>query len=262
MCSGIGGIDLAAKWAGIETVAFCEINKFCQKVLQKHWPGIPIFDDLKVLTKEVLNSAGIGRIDIVAAGYPCQPYSFAGERRGEEDDRAIWPYLFERIQENRPRWFVGENVVGHVSLGLDKAITDLENIGYTIAPPFIIPACSVGAFHKRERVFVVANTDGQRVERCFAESVLGKQTLSIRQISQPFQEAERRFNTFESRLCRSLHGLPNGVDRVRALGNAVVPAQIYPIFAAIAAIEQQYKPTIDYSLSMRDQYRQAMKILE
>lgn len=235
--AGIGGIDLAAQWAGVETVAFCEKDLYCQKVLWKHWPGVPIFDDVKTLTKEALERAGIGTINIVAGGYPCQPYSLTGERKGEKDDRALWPFMFDRIQEIRPDWVVGENVAGHVSLGLDEVLSDLESINYA-AQSFIIPACSVGAYHKRDRVITVAHPDSKRMEGSFTEAVLGKRILSFGQISQPFQDAERRFNTFESRLCRSLHGLPHGVDRVRALGNAVVPQQIYPFFAAIAEIER------------------------
>lgn len=235
--AGVGGMDLAAEWAGVETVAFCEIEPFCQRVLRKHWPHVPIFDDVKKLNKEELERAGISGINIVAGGYPCQPYSLTGERKGEKDDRALWPFMFDTIRELWPDWVIGENVAGHVSMGLDNVLSDLESINYTVQS-FIIPACSVGAYHKRDRVITVAHPNSKRMERSFTESVLGQQTLSFGQISQPFQDAERRFNTFESRLCRSLHGLPNGVDRVRALGNAVVPQQIYPFFAAIAEIER------------------------
>jgi DNA (cytosine-5)-methyltransferase 1 len=237
LCSGIGGISKAAEWAGIETVGFCEINKFCQKVLKKNWPDVPIFDDIKTLNREVLDNAGIGRINIMAAGYPCQPYSLAGERKGEDDDRALWPYLFENISELRPDWFVGENVAGHVSLGLDNVLSDLESIEYT-AQSFIIPACSVGARHLRYRIFTVANNDSERMERSITRPILWEPDLSARQVGKPFQEAERRYDTYQSRLCRSLHRLPGGVDRVRSLGNAVVPQQIYPIFAAITEIER------------------------
>ncbi len=237
ICSGIGGISLAADWAGIKTVGFVEINPFCQKVLKKHWPDVPIFPDIKTLTGGDLKRAGIKRVDIMAAGYPCQPYSNSGERKGSKDDRAIWPYIFARIQEIRPRWFIGENVAGHVSLGLDDVLSDLESDGYT-CQSFIIPACAVGAYNKRDRVFIVSNSDSQRMKRGFTQPVLGKSYLQVRQVSQSFQEAERRFNTFESRLCRSLHGLPGGVDRVRSLGNAVNPYQIYPILKAIADIEE------------------------
>jgi DNA (cytosine-5)-methyltransferase 1 len=235
--SGIGGIDLAAQWAGIETVAFVEINPFCQKVLRKNWPGVKIYDDVRKINGEILRNDGFGTIDIMAAGYPCQPFSYAGERKGKEDDRHLWPYLFETISDVRPRWFVGENVAGHVTLGLDDVLSDLESVNYA-TQPFVIPACAVGAYHRRDRVITVAHLNSERMEGGIKKQVLGKPGISIGQISKPFQNAERRFNTYQSRLCRSLHGLPSGVDRVRALGNAVVPAQIYPIFKAIMDIEQ------------------------
>lgn len=159
--SGIGGIDLAGHWAGMETVAFCEREPFPQKVLKKHWPNVPIYDDVCTLTAERLKEDGIigpGRtIDIISGGYPCQPFSHAGKRQGKEDDRHLWPEVHRLLQEIRPRWFVGENVAGHVTLGLDDVLSDLGDIGYT-AQPFIIPAAAVGAPHRRDRVFIVGYT--------------------------------------------------------------------------------------------------------
>ncbi|GJM84245.1 hypothetical protein HMSSN139_67410 [Paenibacillus sp. HMSSN-139] len=159
--SGIGGIDLAAHWAGMKTVAFCEREPFPQKVLKKHWPDVPIYDDVCTLTAERLKEDGIigsGRtIDIISGGYPCQPFSHAGKRQGKEDDRHLWPEVYRLLQEIRPRWFVGENVAGHVTLGLDDVLSDLGNIGYT-AQPFIIPSAAVGAPHRRDRVFIVGYT--------------------------------------------------------------------------------------------------------
>ena len=162
--SGIGGIDLAAQWAGMETVAFCEIEPYCQKVLAKHWPGVPIFPDVKQLTRQALEEAGVlsgGPIEIVAGGYPCQPFSLAGNRQGEDDDRHLWPEVKRILSEVQPSWFVGENVVGHVTLGLDQVLSDLEGEGFS-SQPFIIPSCAVGAVHKRERIFIVANSTSKR----------------------------------------------------------------------------------------------------
>lgn len=160
--SGIGGISLAAEWAGIETIAFCEIEPFCQKILQKHWPEVPIFEDVKKLNRQVLIDSGVIKdgetIDIVCGGYPCQPFSYAGNRRGEEDDRHLWPHVKELLQEIRPRWFIGENVAGHVTLGLDTVLSDLESIGYS-TQSFIIPAVAVNAPHRRDRVFIVGYTE-------------------------------------------------------------------------------------------------------
>ena len=159
--SGIGGIDLAAKWVGMTTVAFCEIEPFCQRVLRKHWPHVPIIDDVHDFNRRGLEELGIGTIDIISAGYPCQPFSVAGKRRGAEDDRHLWPEVKRILEEIRPRWFVGENVAGHVTLGLDDVLSDLESIDYT-AQAFVIPAAAVRASHRRDRVFVVAYACGIR----------------------------------------------------------------------------------------------------
>ncbi|MEE4566852.1 DNA cytosine methyltransferase [Paenibacillus polymyxa] len=160
--SGIGGIDLAAHWAGMETVAFCEREPFPQAVLRKHWPDIPIYDDVCTLTADRLREDGIlgdnRTIDIISAGYPCQPFSNAGKRRGEEDDRHLWPEVARLLSEIRPRWFLGENVAGHITLGLDIVLSDLEGIGYT-TQTFVIPSAAVNAPHRRDRVFIVGHTE-------------------------------------------------------------------------------------------------------
>lgn len=158
--SGIGGLDLAAHWAGIETVAFCEREPFPQKVLRKHWPDVPIYDDVCTLTKERLEADGIDTrtIGAILAGYPCQPFSHAGNRKGKDDDRHLWPEARRLIKAIRPPWFVGENVAGHVSLGLDDVLADLEDLNYT-AWAVVIPAAAVGAPHRRDRVVVLGHTE-------------------------------------------------------------------------------------------------------
>jgi len=165
--SGIGGFSLAAKWAGIETVGFCEIDKYCQKILNKNFPGIPVFPDI---TK--LRGDEVGSVDVIAGGDPCQPHSVAGNRKGTADDRYLWPQMFRVIKTARPTWVVNENVAGSISNGvLDQKIDDLEGIGY-VARPFIIPACAAGAPHRRDRVWLVAYRDGEwklQPERCQQE---------------------------------------------------------------------------------------------
>ncbi|MBW4083597.1 DNA cytosine methyltransferase [Paenibacillus sp. S150] len=160
--SGIGGIDLAAHWAGMETVAFCEREPFPRRVLAHHWPGIPIYEDVCTLTREVLERDGIigpdRAIDIVSAGYPCQPESLAGQRRGTEDDRWLWPYVIRLIREIRPRFFIGENVAGHISMGLDTVLADLAAANYEVQV-FVIPAAAVYGSHRRDRVFIVGHTE-------------------------------------------------------------------------------------------------------
>ena len=149
--SGIGGFSYAAEKlvGGYKTVAFCEMDEFCQKVLQKHWPNIPIYDDVRTL-----DATRLGRIDIVTGGYPCQPFSQAGKRQGEKDERHLWPEMLRIIKSCKPRYVVAENVAGHVNMGLDQVLTDLEDQGYTTRP-IIIPACAKNAPHRRDRVWII-----------------------------------------------------------------------------------------------------------
>ena len=155
MCSGIGGWAIAFRELGINTIAFCEIDKYPRQVLQKNFPNIPIFNDLKELTYEdIKERTGVDGIDILTCSYPCQPFSVAGKQKGEEDPRHLWPDTFRLVQECRPTWFVGENVSGHIKLGLDTVLQDLASEGYDTRT-FIIPASSVGAWHKRERLWVI-----------------------------------------------------------------------------------------------------------
>ena len=149
--SGIGGFSYAAETliGGYETVAFCEMDEFCQKVLKKHWPQVPIYDDVRTL-----DAARLGRIDIVTGGYPCQPFSQAGRRQGEEDERHLWPEMLRIIKSCQPRYVVAENVAGHVTMGLDQVLTDLEDQGYTTRP-IIVPACAKNAPHRRDRVWII-----------------------------------------------------------------------------------------------------------
>ena len=149
--SGIGGFSLGLERAGMRTVAFCETDEFCRRVLAKHWPDVPIHGDIKEL-----NGDGISA-DLVCGGFPCQPFSVAGVRRGEADDRYLWPEMARVISEVRPRWVLAENVVGIDGLALDRVLSDLESLGYETAPPLEIPACAVDAPHRRQRVWIVAH---------------------------------------------------------------------------------------------------------
>ena len=159
--SGIGGFSLGLQRAGMQTVAFCEIDPFCRQVLQKRWPEVPIFEDIFKLTKAELVKAGVmgdaKPIDIICGGFPCQPFSVAGKQRGKRDDRYLWPEMLRVISEVRPRWIVCENVPGIIKLALDDVLSDLESLGYT-CQTFNIPACAVDAPHKRDRIWIVAHT--------------------------------------------------------------------------------------------------------
>ena len=125
--------------------------------MKKHWPHVPICEDVKEIANDPDEFIS-GHIDILTAGYPCQPFSLAGKRRGEEDDRHIWPDILSIIQKKRPSWTVFENVYGHITMGLDTVLTDLESEGYATRT-FIIPACAVGAPHKRDRLWIISHTD-------------------------------------------------------------------------------------------------------
>lgn len=148
--SGIGGFSLGLERAGMETIAFCEIEPFCQKVLKKHWPDVPIFNDIRTLTAHDLPT----KPELICGGYPCQPFSVAGKQRGAEDNRHLWPEMYRLIKEIRPAWIIAENVFGHVAMGLDTVLSDLEGEGYT-ARTLIIPACALNAPHRRDRVWII-----------------------------------------------------------------------------------------------------------
>ena len=157
--SGIGGFSLGLEaTGGFETVAFCDVEEFPRKVLQKHWPDVKQYKDIKELTYDKLKADGIDTIDIITGGYPCQPFSVAGRKKGEEDPRHLWPEYFRLVKECRPTWVIGENVGGHIKLGLDTVLENLESEGYAVRT-FSIPASAIGANHKRERVWIVAHSE-------------------------------------------------------------------------------------------------------
>ena len=175
--SGIGGFSLGLEATGeFETVAFCDYDPFCQKVLRKHWENVPIYGDIKELTYEKLKANGINNIDIITGGYPCQPFSVAGNKKGEQDPRHLWPEYFRLVQECRPTWVIGENVGGHIKLGLDTVLSDLESEGYS-ARTFSISASSIGANHKRERVWIVANSNDRLSKQSNEEVRTGGNTF-------------------------------------------------------------------------------------
>jgi DNA (cytosine-5)-methyltransferase 1 len=150
--SGIGGFSLGLeRTGGFETVAFCEYDEKAQKVLKKHWPDVPIYKDVRTLDYD-------GTVDIITGGFPCQPFSVAGKQKGKDDDRHLWPAMFKLIQKHRPTWVIGENVAGLIALGLDSVLADLESENYRTRT-FVIPACSVNAKHRRDRLWII----GERV---------------------------------------------------------------------------------------------------
>ena len=159
--SGIGGFDLAAEWTGWNNVFNCEWEEFPRKVLKHHFPNAKQYEDIKDFKATQYR----GRIDVLSGGFPCQPFSTAGLRKGTEDDRHLWPEMLRVIGECQPRWVVGENVRGLVSwsngLVLETCYSDLENLGYSVQS-FIIPACATNAPHRRDRVWIVAYSNNTR----------------------------------------------------------------------------------------------------
>ena len=153
LCSGIGGFSLGLEaTGGFETVAFCEVDEFCCKVLNKHWPDVPIYKDLKELGNDPTRI--VQEFDLICGGIPCQPFSVAGKKKGKEDDRHLWPYMHEIIKHKKPSWVIVENVGGFVNVALDDVCLDLEAQGYA-TQSFIIPACSVEAPHRRDRIWIL-----------------------------------------------------------------------------------------------------------
>ena len=153
--SGIGGFSYAAEKlvGGYETIAFCEMDDFCQKVLKKHWPQVPIFDDVRTL-----DATRLGRIDICTFGFPCQPVSQAGVQKGESDDRWLWDEIIRILQVSKAKWIIAENVVGLITIQdgflLEHCISSLEAEGYEIQS-VVIPACSKNAPHRRSRIWLI-----------------------------------------------------------------------------------------------------------
>jgi DNA (cytosine-5)-methyltransferase 1 len=229
--SGIGGIDLAAEWAGFETVGQCEFADYPTKVLEKHWPYVPRWRDVRDVTAESIKKAGINDITLISGGFPCQPYSEAGQQKASADNRDLWPEAIRCVRELQPRWFVGENVRNFAKLGLDKAIFDLETAGYT-ARAAIYPACSIGAPHERNRLFLVAHSSGVRLP----ESYKHLEFMFKIKKSDPGTWNGRRLD--KPGIQRVVDGVPAQMDRLKCLGNAVVPQQVYPILQAIADIER------------------------
>ncbi len=164
--SGIGGFDIAAQWAGWENVFACEIDPFCQKVLKYHFPKSTLYENIRTTDFTIWR----GRIDVLSGGFPCQPFSTAGKRKGTEDDRYLWPEMLRAIREISPRWVVGENVLGIVNwnggMVFEQVCADMEAEGYEVQP-YVLPACGVGAPHQRQRTwFVAKNTE---CIRCYGE---------------------------------------------------------------------------------------------
>ncbi len=285
--SGIGGIDLAAEWAGFTTVGQCELADYPTKVLEKHWPGVPRWRDIRdVTTESVRAKTGLQTVDLISGGFPCQPFSVAGNQKGKRDERYLWPEMQRVIREIKPTWVLGENVSGILRIAGRTVCEDLEREGYAVTV-FNFEAAAVGAPHRRNRVFFVAYANSQGLQgrnseimrECAGEQFVGEGSTSVANIdvcnpaSQGFQDRANQemgksekepqlerpnrwavepnvggvasrlpcwldgYWRVEPNIPRVATGVKNRVDRLKCLGNAVVPQQVYPILKAIAEIE-------------------------
>lgn len=237
--SGIGGLDLAAERAGFRTVGQCEWADYPTKVLEKHWPDVPRWRDIRTLTGgDFYDRTKLRTVTVVSGGFPCQPFSVAGKRRGKEDDRFIWPEMVRIVAELRPSWVVGENVAGIVSMALDEMLSDLESIGYA-AQAFIIPACAVDAPHRRDRCAIVAHREELRGGRlpiqqrgpqqtdANAQRRRGDVANSSRELLYGSGQTRGRRGEFadahrwpaEPDVGRSIDGLSSWLDRIGGLSN-------------------------------------------
>ncbi len=276
LCSGIGGIDLAFEWAGFETVAQCEMDEYASKVLAKNFKGVKNFGDIRAITVESLQDSGIkpGTVTVLSGGIPCQPYSLAGKGKGDADSRDLWEEYMRVSKLIKPKWCIVENTYGlysRVNQRYFRRILDgFAEMGYTTSWG-IWGACNVGAPHKRERVFIIARKIPDTAsKRCNTDAIQRRKFTQSRRAPnerriqtcrvQPEriccgisdtvgigkEKGRKKPNEFE-RYCwwqvepdvgRVANGVSARMDRLRCLGNAVVPQQVYPIAKAIAEIEQ------------------------
>jgi len=243
--TGIGGFTVAAEWAGIETVAHCEVDPECISVIKKHWPSARLHTDIREL-----DGNDYKHIDIITGGYPCQPFSVAGSQKAQKDDRYIWPEMLRVIAQAKPAWAVCENVYGHIRLGLDSVLHDLESIGYA-CQSFVIPALATGANHNRERVFIIANSasngcDGGKTSRSNGKAHDGPKERPHQNRNNERRGSVRfgvdwKGNTAGRRgtqppPIRVDDELPRRAHRIRMLGSAIDPWIAYQIFRCIRAV--------------------------
>ena len=273
--SGIGGFALGLESTGyFKTVQFVENEKWCQKILNKNFPEIPIHNDVKTFKGY--------DADVVVGGFPCQPFSVAGKQQAIQDDRHLWPDMFRVIKETKPTWVIGENVRNIVSISegmvLEQVYLDLESEGYEVQS-FIIPAAAVNAPHQRYRTWIVAysrrtlqsraefrkeneneiakryanqferssktsefdvaDTDSKGLQRTEQHETYNRKTQTQFTTAKCFEERGYYWE-FEPNVGRVAYGVPNRVDRLKGLGNAIVPQIAYQIGKAIMEAEIDY----------------------
>jgi DNA (cytosine-5)-methyltransferase 1 len=213
--SGIGGLDLGLERAGMKVIWQSEIDPYACKVLKKHWPEMPNHGDIKQIDWRAVEP-----VDVICGGYPCQPFSTAGHRRGSDDPRHLWPYMRTAISELRPQYAILENVRGHLSMGGLQVIGELAEIGYD-AQWRVVSARGLGASHQRERLIIVAYPNSKR----WQGSIWSQKSCSTNGRSYIPGTNRKWSNEWiaEPNVGRVAHGIPKRMDRLRGLGNAVVP---------------------------------------
>jgi DNA (cytosine-5)-methyltransferase 1 len=263
--SGIGGLDLGLERAGWGCVGQVEIDPFCQRVLARHWPDVPRWGDIREVDPDDLP-----RADLIAGGFPCQPVSSAGKRLAQDDPRWLWPQAARLVRHLRPRWLLLENVSGLLVRGMGDVLDELAASGYD-AEWDCIPASAVGAPHRRDRVWIVAYPDsGARPGRWQPRALEDTDSLAVgqgrrgrrapeagelahadsqRQLQPPRLFAYQRgwagdggWWAAEPDVGRVAHGVPARLDRLRALGNAVVPQVAELIGRRILAVHKEGAP--------------------
>ena len=234
--SGIGGFDLAASWAGWNNMFQVEINEFCSQILQKHFPHVTKYSDIRQFDGKKYR----GRVDILSGGFPCQPFSVAGKRKGKADNRYLWPDMLRVIKEIQPSWVLAENVYGLVTLKgglvLEAVCADLEGAGFEVQP-YIIPACAVGAVHKRERIWILAHANHNGLQRKLPEDSRKTNGLSKAFPAHALCTDTKQLPT--PYVTGGYDGIPKRMDRIKALGNAIVPQVAYEFFKIINYCEKQ-----------------------
>jgi len=229
--SGIGGFALAAGWAGFNTIGFCEVEDYPRRILSKRFPSVRLHGDIR----ELDGSAYRG-VTLITGGYPCQPFSQAGKRQGAADDRHLWPEMLRVVKQARPSWVLAENVAGHITMGLDQVLADLEGEGYACRA-VVIPACAVNAPHRRDRVWIIAKSladsgsgrrqggklqAGRHEPGLCGTDVADFPSLGYEKIGSSYWETEPDVG-------RVADGISHRVDRLRGLGNAIVPQVAYEL---------------------------------
>lgn len=258
--SGIGGFELAAEEVGWEIKVSCEINSFCRSILKYYWPKVYHHKDVKTLTYEKIKKYSTWNPKnptIIVGGFPCQPFSIAGKRKGTKDNRNLWPEMYRIIKEIKPDWVVGENVHGIINWGngmvFEQIQVDLENIGYE-TQAYILPAAGVNAPHKRERIFFIAYTNNPGLQRSENGRNIKKERKGQKQHSSRFLFPNWKIFPTQPPLCGRNDGFPEKLDSItfskwknesiKAYGNAVVPQVIVQIFKTIIKYERKYNRSI------------------